>query len=213
MSTPSVPMNRPMRSTVFVRVTPGEGTTLASRTPNKSRAVAWVEVLDPRAGHLDGAPQAAGAGLQHAAAGAHPRAQGALQPAVHPRRVAGKDHAGVPLELRALPAGERDVGRDVVSQARTVDRRQERRNVLGDPGRQPAAHVRPRGAHRRPSSSVGPSVAVVVDLVAALPGRAREDHEDALLADRLDGERHLDGAVGGPDLRGRDPTCRPAPAG
>ena len=204
-----------MRSTVFVSVSPGDGVTLPRRAPNRSRGVGWRRRHDARRRHLDGASQAAGPGLQQPPAVAHPGAQRPLDAAVQPPGVAREHHAGVAAELRALAAGERDVGRDVVAQPGTIDRGEQRADVLGDAVRQHAARVGPRGAHGEAVlERVRPAVAVVVDLVEALPRRDRQHDEDALLADGLHGEGDLHGAVGacGP-RRGTCRTCRPAPGG
>ena len=190
-----------MRSTVFVSVSPGDGVTLPRRAPNRSRGVGCVGDDDARRRHLDGASQAAGPGLQQPPAVAHPGAQRPLDAAVQPPGVAREHDPGVAAELRALAAGERDVGRDVVAQPGTIDRCEQRADVLGDALRQHAARVGPRGAHGEAVlERVRPAVAVVVDLVEALPRRDRQHDEDALLADGLHGEGDLHGAVGRADL-------------
>ena len=137
-----------MRSTVFVSVSPWRRGDVAEACAEQVARRRLGRRHDARRRHVDGAAQAAGPGLQQAPAVAHPGAQRTLDAAVHPPGVAGEHDPGVAAQLRALAAGERDVGRDVVAQPGTVDGGEQRADVVGDALGQHAARVGPRACAR-----------------------------------------------------------------
>ena len=91
---------------------------------------------------------------------------------------------------------ERDVGGEVVADARAVEEDEQRRGLVGEGGRHPLVagdHARP--LHRAAGlERVGQAVAVVVDLVDAEPRDGRDHDQQPRPLGRLDEERDA-GAV------------------
>ncbi len=121
-----------------------------------------------------------------------------------PAQRAGEQHA---LALAGQPGarrGQRQVGRDVVVDLLLVQEGEQRGDVVGE-ARGQAALQEPRvGGGAAVVERVRPAVAVVVERVAAEPGRRGQDDEDRRAVGGLDRERDRGRAAGGLGLEDVD---------
>ena len=215
-----MPANSWMSSSRIVRST-GSRATGRSRSPNRSVCAGAVgSMTAPARREADLAAQRVRPQRRERPAAAHEPAQPAAQRGRQPARVARQEHSLVAREPRAAAGRQRHVRGDVVAPPRAVEEAEDRRLRRSEAGGQAVPAEDPDQPHRDAAVElVGQAVPVVVELVAALPGHERQDHEHAarrvlrarVRARRLHGEGHahlMAGRPHGEQVRARLPARR-----